>query len=84
MVKEFGKNDPHLLWNRDEASSTCTKKFKVLINQGCRFATSVSDKDFSHITTILPFNTAGDSLEPFVILPNTNSFPPELREFGAF
>ena len=58
--------------NIDETSSTCIKKYKVLVNQDFSFAPSVFDKDFSHATTILLFNVAGDSYEPFVILPNTN------------
>lgn len=66
------QTDPILLLNIDETSSTCIKKYKVLVNQDFSFAPSVFDKDFSHATTILLFNVAGDSFEPFVILPNTN------------
>lgn len=76
--------DKRLLWNIDETSSACTKRFKVLINEGCHFAPSVIEKDYNHITAILPFNASGDRLEPFVILPNTNFLPPELDEFEAF
>lgn len=76
--------DKRLLWNIDETSSSCSKKFKVLINQGCHFAPTVSDKDYTHITAILPFNAAGDRLNPFVILPSITQCPPELNEFDAF
>lgn len=73
-----------LLWDIDETSSACTKRFKVLINEGCIFAPSVMVKNYNHITAILPFNASGNGLEPFVILPNTNFLPPELDEFEAF
>ncbi|KAK8889597.1 hypothetical protein M9Y10_034348 [Tritrichomonas musculus] len=76
--------DKRLLWNIDETSSACTNKFKILVNEGCRFTPTVSDKDFNHITAILPFNANGDRLEPFVILRNILKCPQELNEFDSF
>ena len=76
--------DKRLLWNIDETSSACTNKFKILANEGCRFTPTVSDKDFNHITAILPFNANGDRLEPFVILRNILKCLQELNEFDSF
>lgn len=80
----IARTDPRLLWNIDETSSQCTKKYKVLVNEGTHFYPISVEKDYSHVTAILPFNANGDRLEPFVILPNLSFLPPELHEFDAF
>lgn len=80
----IARTNPRLLWNIDETSSQISRRYKVLVNEGTHFFPTSVEKDFNHVTAILPFNANGDRLEPFVILPNISFLPPELKEFDVF
>ena len=76
--------DPRLIFNADETSSICSKKFKALtLNKKNLCTVSVSSIE-PHISAVLCYNASGYRLKPFVILPKLKNIPPELLMIDAF
>ena len=76
--------DPRLVFNADETSSICSKKFKALtLNKKNLCTVSVSGTE-PHISAVLCFNAAGYKLKPFIILPELKNIPNELSLMDAF
>ena len=72
--------DPELLFNADETALSFNNRGKVVVPNGA-FPTKGDDRIKGHYTAMLCFNAVGQTLEPFIILPNCKTLPPELTHF---
>ena len=48
----ISRTNPRLHWNIDETSSQCTRRYKVLVNEGTRFFLTSIEKDYNHVQSI--------------------------------
>ena len=71
---------PHLLYNMDETSCSCTKKGKIVIPEG-KFPLASEETHIGHMTAICTCNAAGETLKPMIILPLLVNLPAELATF---
>ena len=79
MLQALIHQVPHLLYNMDETSTTCTKKGKIVVPDG-KFPLASEETQIGHITAICSCNAAGESLKPMIILPLILNLPNELTE----
>ena len=81
LLRSTIHQNPRLLFNADETNICLNSKNKVVVaNNTYPVASPV--KLTGHYTLMAAFNAAGDSVKPFVIIPNRSNFPMELKEFA--
>lgn len=76
--------DKRLIFNCDETSSVSSRKYKALVLGKKDIATTVVSPSEPHISVMICYNAAGYKLNPFIILPNLQNTPDELKDFQAF
>ena len=82
MLKKTLHQIPHLLYNLDETYCCTNKNGKIVVPEG-RYPFIGEEQNFGHITAALTCNAAGESLNPFLILPTLMNLPKELIELQS-
>ena len=72
---------PYLLFNADETSYSAKRRHFVICPVGRRPLSETPVKP-AHYTMVCCTNAAGDSFDPFIIIPFKSNLPPELLSFG--
>ena len=73
------QRNPKLIFNADETMLNFKKDYKVLIPEHKQIGLVINEDSPIHITSMVCFNSCGDVVKPFFILPNLANLPNELR-----
>ena len=73
---------PELLFNADETALALNTGGKVIVPQGA-YPTKSELRIASHYSAMFCFNACGYTMQPFIILPNLKTLPPELNYFSG-
>lgn len=79
FLQETIHQNPFLLYNMDETSCSVDEKGKLVVPVDGSPISSGEQK-LGHITCLCTCNAAGESLDPFLILPRLMNLPEELYE----